>query len=190
MVLISGTTISAYTLVLAAVLLSAGAVGDQAGRKRVLLAGADRLLSWPCITGNLSRCATPCISRRSASSRHAGIGSRPVIHLVMPRAAGDREESGADGGVVSGREPGHHAQLPSARPPKDNHAVPARLNTALGDPVAPAREKPRLIAALAGGHDGGGGTAPICRSRPSVCQWTHSSTNLPPTIRLSNCPST
>jgi hypothetical protein len=51
-------------------------------------------------------------------------------------------------------------------------------------------QKPRLIATLARGHDGGGGTAPICRSRPKVSQWTHSSTNLPSTIWLSSCPST
>jgi hypothetical protein len=51
-------------------------------------------------------------------------------------------------------------------------------------------KKPRLIATLARGHDGGGGTAPICRSRPRVSQWTHSSTNLPSTIWLSSCPST
>ena len=31
-------------------------------------------------------------------------------------------------------------------------------------------KKPRLIATLARGHDGGGGTAPICRSRPRVSQ--------------------
>jgi hypothetical protein len=51
-------------------------------------------------------------------------------------------------------------------------------------------KKTRLIATLARGHDGGGGTAPICRSRPRVSQWTHSSTNLPSTIWLSSCPST
>jgi hypothetical protein len=31
-------------------------------------------------------------------------------------------------------------------------------------------QKPRLIATLARGHDGGGGTAPICRSRPELAK--------------------
>jgi hypothetical protein len=35
---------------------------------------------------------------------------------------------------------------------------------------ATARKEARLIATLARGHDGGGGTAPICRSRPRVSQ--------------------
>jgi len=140
------------------------------------------------IPGNLSHCATPCASRRSVS--FSACWHRVTVSY-----------SSCDGasGPVTARDPAQTlasfqvaSQLTMLGAGQPRITVPCLDGEilALDDPVAAARKKPRLIATLARGHDGGGGTAPICRSRPRVSQWTHSSTNLPSTIWLSSCPST
>ena len=105
----------------------------------------------------------------------------------MARAACDREGSGS---ALASFQVASQLTLPGAGQPQTTvpclHGDMLPWLTRLPRPGT----KPRLIATLARGHDGGGGTAPICRSRPRVSQWTHSSTNLPSTMWLSSCPST
>jgi MFS family permease len=90
MVLISGTTISAYTLVLAAVLLPAGAVGDRAGRKRVLLAGLTVFAAasvWCAYSGG----AGVLIAARTT----LGLGTAIIMPLslaVLPSIFPDTDE--------------------------------------------------------------------------------------------------
>jgi hypothetical protein len=112
---------------------------------------------------------------RSLGSRHPGARGRVCV-LSRPGRPRAVEPGHDDASVPPVRPPGRHHQLAKGTPPLLRHSAPGR-----GHRPEHRRRRPRACRGLddlevlhpvhqSRSQDGGGGTAPICRSRPRVSQ--------------------
>ena len=134
--------VSAYTIAFAAFILTAGALGDRIGAKRIFMAGFA-LFTAASLACAMSPNAAILIAARCVQGLAAAILVPNSLALLNHAYADDKARGRAVGGLGGRREPGAHCR--SVRRRRADHA--GRL--ALDLPGQPADRSRRLVADLA-----------------------------------------